>query len=1625
MKTRKLLLTTFIYLAVFGLAGALAQLQPRAQVDRGSPNTTPLPSPTVKPTFTLSTNRTYGTNDRPRIWVSYQGVDHLDFRVYQVKDPLKFFKQLNDPHQMGEQDKTEVAGSYQQRAPSFLERLRAFKSSIYVGAKHYIRNQLRHESRVAFNDKYRGGERRSLNEADYARVPLLNPTQVRKTWREMLTPLENESDSRSIPLDKQGPGVYLVEAVNGDLRAYTIAVVTDLTVLTKTAPSGELLVYAVDRKSGEPRPNLHVEVVKGKKLIAQGATDRDGILKAKVQREKKSEDEAKPAEDVDPDEERSQVGSDNYLIMATGNDQFAISDLEPYYFGWYDEEGGEQNLTSYIYTDRPIYRPAQKVYFKGILRQLGESGYEQPAARTITVTIEDPQSTKIYERELTLSGRGSFSGEVDIAAGAPLGGYNIKAKAGEDEASSYFQVAEYKKPEYKVTVRTPKQFVPVGEKTKFAIEAKYFFGAPVANAEVQYYIYRSRYYHWWWAAEDDGIGASESEDEEEGGYGYGNDMVQDGTAKLDANGRLEVAFTVPQPDEKEPWDYTYRLEAQVTDSSRRQIDGRASFIGTRGQIVASADPERYVYYQGDTARIRVRTSNYEGKPLSAKVGLKFIQRTWDRIEVDGDGKYKRYEYKLRETDLASGEVTTDAQGEARYEFRVPVTGSIQIKTIVNEGGKEIASLGGYLWVADRSDKWGDFAFEDSGSIKLIPDKKTYQPGDTAKILTMLPTDGGHLLVTTELGGVITARHIAASGRAAMIDLPIEARYAPNVYLSVAYVRNGEMYSSDKMLAVPARNKFLSLEIIPDKKEYKPRDIASYTVLARQADGSPAAGAEVSFGVVDEAIYSIQPETAGDIRRAFYGKRYNRVQTYFSTQYNFTGYSADKPVNLASNKRAFQLADFKNETQYAEPTIRKDFKDTAYWQADVVTGGDGKATVKVSLPDNLTTWRATARAVTADTKVGASVGKVLARKDLILRLETPRFATEGDTITLSGIVHNYLDADKSTKISLEVAGAELLDQPVQTVTITKQGEQRIDWRIKAPQVGEMKLLAKALTDTESDAVELPLPIMPVGLHETRGKAETIAEESGEKSLTLELPANANAQARTLRIEAAPSITGTLFGALDYLTSFPYGCTEQTMSSFLPNVIVAQTLKEVKTASLRASNNLDKKVVRGLDRLYGYQHEDGGWGWWKDDSTDPFMTAYVVDGLTLARRAGFPVESYRIERGRERIKSLLDAGKTENNRPLDVEDRAYLVYAYETSGDSDARFLNDLFGRRNDLQPYGRALLALALKARKDNDRARQVVGELEKTVRANEFDAHWESKRRPMLDFTVENDIEATAFGLKAVAQITPESPLLPKVARWLVSNRARGYYWATTKQTAFALFGLTDYLRVSKELAPDYSVQVYLNGEQVLEKRVGGADATSGNTFVIDRKGAALAGANTIRVVKQGHGVLYFSSTLDYFTKDENIQAQSTPNLKLTREYLRLRVTESGGKSKWTVEPLAGEIRSGDLLVARLHVTGARGQYLMVEDPILAGCEQVDRVSGINLDYSEGKWSDWYSSREFRDSKTALFVDYFDGDATFQYALRVITPGDFRAAPAHAELMYQPTVQANTANVKLSFLDRK
>jgi uncharacterized protein YfaS (alpha-2-macroglobulin family) len=366
---------------------------------------------------------------------------------------------------------------------------------------------------------------------------------------------------------------------------------------------------------------------------------------------------------------------------------------------------------------------------------------------------------------------------------------------------------------------------------------------------------------------------------------------------------------------------------------------------------------------------------------------------------------------------------------------------------------------------------------------------------------------------------------------------------------------------------------------------------------------------------------------------------------------------------------------------------------------------------------------------------------------------------------------------------------------------------------------------------------------------------------------------------------------------------------------------------------------------------------------------------------------------------------------------------MIYAFSESGWTDAKYIGEFFANRNSLQPYGRALLALALEARGDK-RAATVAGEIESSAVASEGVAHW-SSRSKSHGMDQPNDVEATSLSLKALSRLTPQSSLLPKAARWLVSNRKYGAYWQSTKETAVAIYGLTDYLKVSQELSPDYSVEVYVNGQQMLTHQMTAADASTGQSFVIQRRGGGeVANANEVKIVKHGHGTLYLLSTLVTYTNDEDVPAQSTPQLRLSREYLRLKIVDGkDGQPEWKTEALSGDLHSGDLIVSKLYVEGAQSRYLMIEDPIPAGCEQVESVSGIDLNYSSNGWSDWYSSREFRDNRAVFFLNYFQGKASYQYAMRVQVPGQFRIAPARVEQMYQPSVQANTTNGRMNILD--
>ncbi len=575
-----------------------------------------------------------------------------------------------------------------------------------------------------------------------------------------------------------------------------------------------------------------------------------------------------------------------------------------------------------------------------------------------------------------------------------------------------------------------------------------------------------------------------------------------------------------------------------------------------------------------------------------------------------------------------------------------------------------------------------------------------------------------------------------------------------------------------------------------------------------------------------------------------------------------------------------------------------------------------------------------------------------------------------------------------------------------VPVPSRGTVKVDYSVRVLDVDSAKVLGKALTDVESDAMELTLPVVPFGVKLAVAKSGSVAG-AGNSDVTEQLtfPAGAESRTRQVSIELTPSIAGAIFGALDFLTSYPYGCTEQTMSSFLPNVLVADAMKKLGVGTNVDPQKLNKQVQAGLDRLYQYQHPDGGWGWWQTDDSQPFMTAYVLAGLAQAKSAGYDVEQDRIDRAR---KWLLPQFTRATAVKTDL--RAYMAYALVLSGsDSNAAIVDSVWNQRSTLTSYGKALLGLAM-AQINDSRATDLAKQLTSEAKQDEAMAWWPTDTNNLMDYYGDTTPQATAYALKLLDRVDPQSPLLPKAALYLVNHRNQGYYWDSTQQTAMVIYGLTDYLQRTQELKPNFGVEVQVNGKTVATKKFTAADATAPATSVVLAESQLAADANQIKLVKTGDGRLYWSARGEYYSSQPNVVNTGSFQLSTVREYYKLTPQQSGDKLVYHLDKLNGPVQVGDTLAVRITVGGSDWRYLMIEDPIPSGTESITRDDLYQLDEKPQWWSTrWSSYRELRDDRTTFFNYWFPrGQSEFTYLLKVVNPGVFRVSPTRVEPMYQP-----------------
>ncbi len=650
---------------------------------------------------------------------------------------------------------------------------------------------------------------------------------------------------------------------------------------------------------------------------------------------------------------------------------------------------------------------------------------------------------------------------------------------------------------------------------------------------------------------------------------------------------------------------------------------------------------------------------------------------------------------------------------------------------------------------------------------------------------------------------------------------------------------------------------------------------------------------------------------------------------------------------------------------------------------------------------------------------------------------PRFATQHDRFTLSAIAHNYTKARQAVSMWLQAPGLTFLERPKsgekQRFDLASDAIRRQDWQVEVPGTTAGPVTAYLQAEGGlSDAVELPLPVVPHGRERVEWRSFSSAA-SGVVAEHVLIRQDSVPGASDVRVRLAPSLASVILGALDYLATYPYGCTEQTMSSFLPDVMVARALRQLNLPNAQLEKRLPDMVQTGLSRLYSYHHGDGGWGWWQYDQSDPWMTAYVVFGLLMAKQNGFAINEGVLESGLYRLtqmarpmtqSSLLQFGPAQPGsiRPgsmnsAAMRERAYVLYVLALAGKGEAVDvgLSTLSANLRSLDSYTLALLTSALLARGREPAAAATAKWLWGKAQQTQAHLYWKGNDADGRG----GDTETTAVAFRALHSLRPSDSRLPKAVRWLVLNR-EGNHWVSTRDTAFVLYAITDYLKSSQELSPDYRVSISVNGKQVTARRFTRADLFAPEVEVKVSGASLPKGDNVLTIDKQGPGNLYYTLISRQFVGQEDMAELITDaGISIDRQYYRMESRSDPRTGIIATGPAlrpSSEFRSGDAVLARLTISAPREyDYVIVEDPLPAGCEVAEQP-----DATSSEWDRWWSNLDVRDEKVAIFARRLPkGNSTIEYHLRPQIPGSYHVMPTEVYSMYNPDLRGSGAEARM------
>lgn len=1408
------------------------------------------------------------------------------------------------------------------------------------------------------------------------------------------------------------------------------------------------------------------------------------------------------------------VSRDNDLALVPLNLYYLAPNFTDYrYYSYYPKT---KSTKYFVFTDRPIYRPGDRVYFKTVLRDDDDARYSVPQGEIKAEIFQGyGEENRVFTKNFSISSAGTITGEYLLPEGARTGSYSLVVGLGSSNRARWyrpdneisFQVEFYRKPEYTLEISTPKTELMAKDTSSFKISGQYFSGQPLGQQKVKYRIFSADFYNYsyyndlqYHLSDDYRYGFWSGQTRKEGEVTLG----PKGEAEVDLETSLDFAKGKSQ---------IFSVEAEFNDGSGNPVFARKNILVFAGEYGIYRQDSFWGSQVGKPISLEVilvphRGTSVLGVPLTAAVH----RTNWISYQ-EPEKKYPSY--RKEEEDLPSLQAVSDGGGKASFIFTPAKVGSYEFRVEGKDQRGNLVSQNFSIWVTDRATPFYEPSGTAPSALDIRADKTQYLPSETATLTISSAVPSRDLFFSFDRGRMNRYQIVHLHGSVAELEMPLTTTDIPNIYASVSSFSDQAFDTAWLNLPVSAEGKKLTAKLTPDRQKYGPGETVTLNVETTDSGGNPVS-ADTAVWAVDKAIFELASQKPADIFAKFWAERSNNTASSHSLEgiwfqggaeaggcfaqgtkvllaggreknieeiekgefvltrssenqaqlikakvvdthaVEERGYliindtlkvtpnhylfvnggwqeagsvqigdhllnSLDKPVVVrslewqAGKVKVYNLQVEKYRTFFAnglwvhndKGEARTIFKDTAYWNPRVTTDGSGRAQLRFKLPDNLTTWVVATIGSTSDTRVGQTTAEILVSKDVIIRPILPNILRLGDKASISALVQNFTPQTHLFDLDFKFDGGKVTGYAPSPLSLTAGDFQQVSWQIIPDKELEKAQLTFSAKDPKqpsaSDSLVWEIPLRALGFWE-----KTAQTGEGAKDFAIKLFSDGDPQKAKVTLSLSSTILGTLPSAMIYLLHYPYGCTEQTTSSLAPAVVAKAYPEVFAEAVAKSKKDLEKIILRATERLAGFQHDDGGWGWWSSGGTDIFITSYVVENLVRAKDTGAEISPSILQKAQEFLEGVTltiydpQTGRMLNTRvPLSPSEAA--VRAYALSWLNSAKAPKQI-GDFDQLTPDFVALAVMANVRHGDKNPASNGLNKLVSLAQIQGDGAFWSAGKKWYF-----GSVDAsTALALKALVAAKADQELATKAARFLIRNR-RNYYWSNTFATAQVIQALTDFSRWQEESAANYSYQVQLDGQKLSSGQVKGLNLKPILVEIPAQK--IKTSGSTLSLIQEGEGPLYATLLQEEFRAAKNSPAVNH-GLSVKREY----VSEKGENYSLAV---------GDVVEVKITLGGLQGEefYGVIADELPAGLVPVN-WSLANEQYAKSRpdydWNYGITDREVTENGMVLSLYRVPaGEKTYSYKARVVIEGEFYAPPATASLMYAPEIYGRSETQKV------